>query len=157
MLKRQNKSRGPSPKQVFSAKAKSMAKYAKRNSLDKFQSSDYLPMIMEPKKHRNARNVARSTQFRSIDDTSTIQKFLKGPKVAVQDALMTSSIMRDAKISTRGSKLMNYDANKPITPLELTAPLDYKRGGSRANQSMLKTVDFKTLRIKSDLERPIAA
>ena len=157
LMKKKNKV-VPSPKQVFKTNTSAATKRKRRSSQERNQSSEYLPMIREPKKNGNkTRNVARSGQFRSIQDATSIQKFLKGPNRAVQDSIMNSSILREAKISTRGSRLHTHDGEKPITPMGLTYSIyNEGRASNNSKQQMLKTMEFQTHRIKSDLERPNA-
>ena len=56
---------------------------------------------------------------------------------------MNSSILREAKITTRGSRLHTYDGEKPITPMGLTSSIyNEGRASNNSKQQMLKTMDF---------------
>ena len=102
------------------------------NSFDgRFESSEFLPVIKEPKKHshkprsrQRSPNIMTTSWTMTNDQSKNVQKMLKNPGSAVQDSIMSSSVKREVIVN-------KFERLKPVTPMGVISGtgcgLEYER------------------------------
>ena len=140
-----NVSRSPKQRQSTKKKVRRHINVTYNSFDGRFESSEFLPVIKEPKKHshkprsrQRSPNIMTTSWTMTNDQSKNVQKMLKNPGSAVQDSIMSSSVKREVIVN-------KFERLKPVTPMGVISGagcgLEYERVPQRKSK-MRQTTNF---------------